>query len=49
MGKISGSPCAPVAEIMKQNVSVFCYETEKRRFIIIDIKTSVALAHSVLK
>lgn len=49
MGKVSVSPCAPVVEIMKQNVSVFCYETEKKRFIIIGIKTSVPLAHGVLK
>lgn len=48
MGKISVSLWAPVIEIMKQIFSVFFYGIEKI-FIIIDIKTSVALAHGVLK
>lgn len=47
MGKISVSLWAPVIEIMKQIFSVFFYGIEK--IFIIDIKTSVALAHGVLK
>lgn len=49
VGKISLSLCVPVFEIMKQNVSVFCYGTEIWRVIIVDITISAALAHDVLK